>query len=159
MECGTQFERYSSAIRPGKGIFCSISCATRYRNLRNNPAKNEAVRAKISKNHADVSGKNNPMYGKRGALCPSYIDGRTHFKGDRYRQKLLANTKKEDLKCALCESTQNLQVHHKDGNHNNNDFLNLVWLCKSCHRNIAHEYIRDEKGRFKEIKTYNFFWG
>ena len=35
----------------------------------------EEWRKKISLNHADVSGKNNPMYGKRGELHPSWKGG------------------------------------------------------------------------------------
>lgn len=72
--CGKEFQVPPSQIKRGGGIFCSTSCGTRYRNILNNPAKNEDVRRKISLNHADVSGANNPMYGRRGALSPSYVD-------------------------------------------------------------------------------------
>lgn len=151
--CGQSFYRYKSAIKQGGGKFCSISCATKYRNINNNPTKDEAVRRKISQNHADVSGEKNPMFGKSGALSPNYIDGRTLYKGERYRRKLLANTPPEHLKCALCGNTENLEVHHKDGNHKNNEMKNLAWLCKKCHRYIVHEYIRDERGRYIGVKT------
>jgi len=36
----------------------------------------EEAKKKISENHCDVSGKNNPMFGKRGKLSPNY--GRKH---------------------------------------------------------------------------------
>lgn len=34
-----------------------------------------------------------------------------------------------------------LDIHHKDGNHNNNSPLNLATLCSNCHR-LAHYQIR-----------------
>jgi 5-methylcytosine-specific restriction endonuclease McrA len=36
-------------------------------------------------------------------------------------------------KCAICESTKKLVVHHKDRNHSNNNLTNLIVLCRSCH--------------------------
>lgn len=43
-----------------------------------------------------------------------------------------------ELRGANCEKcgynkTQILQVHHKDGNHNNNDLNNLELICPNCH--------------------------
>lgn len=36
----------------------------------------------------------------------------------------------------LSEDTDVLDVHHKDGNHNNNDLQNLATLCANCHLKI-----------------------
>jgi len=35
--------------------------------------------------------------------------------------------------CEICGSQKNVDVHHKDGNPQNNDPLNLMRLCRSCH--------------------------
>jgi transposase len=35
--------------------------------------------------------------------------------------------------CARCGATTELLVHHKDGNHQNNEILNLEVLCSPCH--------------------------
>ena len=35
--------------------------------------------------------------------------------------------------CERCGSAENIDVHHKDGNYNNNIPENLVVLCRSCH--------------------------
>ena len=153
MQCGKKFLVYPSVIKHGGGKFCSIGCGTTYRNTHNNPAWREEVREKISKNHADVSGEKNPMYGKKGEEAPSYIDGRNSFKGELYRRILLANTKPKDFKCHICDSNENLEVHHKDGKHNNNELDNLMWLCSNCHKNIAHSTLRDNQGRYKAVKT------
>jgi len=73
IECGRNFYVRKCYQKRGQGKFCSVSCSTKYRNKHNNPAWLPEVREKISKNHADVSGKNNPMYGRKGTLAPSYI--------------------------------------------------------------------------------------
>lgn len=145
-QCGAVFHAPPSRVKNGGGKFCSISCATRYRNLYSNPTRSKAVRVKISQNHADVSGKNNPMYGRRGDKAPSFIDGRSSFKGERYRRIIKASGVKEE--CAICGARENLHVHHRDGNHKNNDINNLTYLCLKCHYTLAHEHIRDSSGRF-----------
>lgn len=54
------------------------------------------------------------------------------------KQKLVRDGLKED-KCEICGiSIWNgvklpLELHHKDGNHFNNDFSNLQILCPNCH--------------------------
>ncbi|MBA7490697.1 hypothetical protein ES702_01238 [subsurface metagenome] len=35
--------------------------------------------------------------------------------------------------CEICNSDKNLEVHHIDGNRNNNILDNLKVLCRSCH--------------------------
>lgn len=147
-QCGTIFKAYPSRKNP---TFCSTSCSTTYRNLTNNPTRNEETRRKISLNHIDVSGKNNPMYGRRGEYAPSYIDGRNSFTGEVYRRILKAAKREE--KCEICESTEKLHVHHVNGKHNDNAINNLMYLCSKCHLNKAHEYARDGNGRFIKSTT------
>ncbi len=47
-----------------------------------------------------------------------------------YREKCL-NEKAEQ--CVVCDETENVIVHHKDGDRENHDIDNLVPLCRSCH--------------------------
>jgi len=35
--------------------------------------------------------------------------------------------------CKKCNSTEDLNLHHKDKNRDNNDLSNLILLCRSCH--------------------------
>lgn len=146
MQCGKKFKTHQCQIKRGGGKFCSLSCSTTYRNIVDNPTKSEAVRLKISLNHADVSGERNPMYGRKGEKSPAYIDGRNLIKGAKY-QKLLVS-KGIAKKCFICGSVKNVEVHHIDGNRRNNDFENLVYLCRHCHLTKAHKYARDKKGKF-----------
>ena len=154
-QCGKEFRTHNSEIRRGGGRFCSRGCSTRHRNLTDNVSWREEVRAKISQNHADFSGERNPMYGKKGKDAPGYIDGRSKFKGPTHRKMVQAAG--VPMKCVLCGSTEKVEVHHKDGNHFNNEKENLVVLCHSCHRNIAHTYHRDEKGRFARVETHDIY--
>jgi len=36
--------------------------------------------------------------------------------------------------CAECGVTDNLEVHHRDGDPLNNHLINLIGLCYRCHR-------------------------
>ena len=44
--------------------------------------------------------------------------------------------------CERCGRTDNLWVHHKDGNRKNNKLENLMVVCPSCHAKI-HEHIKN----------------
>lgn len=38
--------------------------------------------------------------------------------------------------CVLCGATRNVEMHHKDGNHENNELSNLTVLCSPCHKKV-----------------------
>lgn len=152
INCGKEFETYECYIKRGGGKYCSGSCRRSYLNKVDNPAKKQEVKEKISQNHANVSGKRNPMYGKSGEKAPNYKDGRSKQKGRVYRRIMLANSTTRS--CIICgeNNLEMLDVHHRDGNRQHNDLENLFWLCKNCHRTHAHEILRDEKGRITGVK-------
>ena len=57
------------------------------------------------------------------------------------RQTLDFDTKetifsKFNYKCAICNATQGLHIHHKDENSSNNQMDNLLVLCGVCHKKI-----------------------
>ena len=41
-----------------------------------------------------------------------------------------------EMKCEICGSTNNIDVHHIDGNYRNNKPENLQIVCRSCHLKI-----------------------
>ena len=61
-----------------------------------------------------------------------------NVKSHLLKQKLIKDGIKEN-KCEICgcyewqEKILPLELHHKDGNHFNNDFNNLQILCPNCH--------------------------
>ncbi len=42
--------------------------------------------------------------------------------------------------CKFCGTAKNVQVHHIDGNHDNNTANNRVRLCQRCH-SLVHKYL------------------
>lgn len=48
--------------------------------------------------------------------------------------------------CEICGSTENLDMHHIDGNWKNNNLDNLMCLCRSCHMKIERNDVEIEKG-------------
>ncbi len=51
--------------------------------------------------------------------------------------------------CLDCKSSEGmLDVHHLDGDRENNELDNLCVLCRNCHITKAHTKIRDEKGKY-----------
>lgn len=51
-------------------------------------------------------------------------------------RKLFNLIKKREKKCWICQSSQKLNVHHIDFNHENNDCMNLLVLCQRCHSKL-----------------------
>jgi len=72
--------------------------------------------------------------------------GETVFKPKKYRRlrlsgfylrNLLEKHGRDVTHCEnpYCEARRHLQIHHKDGNPNNNSLENLIVLCRNCHIN------------------------
>ncbi len=64
------------------------------------------------------------------------------YKGGRPRDKVVSQRhlklrllESRGKKCELCnyQKYEILQVHHKDGNHGNNELSNLELICPNCH--------------------------
>lgn len=87
---------------------------------------------------------NRRRYGKR-------LEDYTRWKARKYCSKQCSYIRKaishrstfhrlarefRESSCATCGSTENLDVHHKDGNYKNNDPSNLETLCHSCHMKL-----------------------
>lgn len=157
LQCGKHFLVRKCYTKRGQGKFCSTSCGTTYRNIIDNPSKSESTRIKISANHADVSGVNNPMYGRKGSNAPSYIDGRNSILGykggDIWRKIALINKPHICEICGEKASGKRLHIHHKDKNHSNNSLDNLMVVCVNCHNNVIHKRLRDDLGRFTSLEV------
>ncbi len=50
-------------------------------------------------------------------------------------------------KCDLCNSTESLEIHHKDRRPHNNELPNLQLLCKNCHRYKTHGWEKKKNQR------------
>lgn len=47
-------------------------------------------------------------------------------------------------RCQICSYNENICMHHKDQNRNNNVLDNLILLCKSCHFSLT-KFLRSQK--------------
>ena len=61
---------------------------------------------------------------------------------DQWARKIIAR----DKQCQLCDTREDLQAHHKDGNPQNNSLQNGVTLCGSC--NMKMERILGNADKF-----------
>lgn len=107
---------------------------------------------------SNVSGKNNPMYGKLGKLNPNYIEGLIREYPVEFNSILKESIRTRDNHvCQICGKTtkkngRKLDVHHIDYIKENLDSLNLISLCRQCHqktnynREIYLEYFKILKG-------------
>lgn len=93
-------------------------------------------------------GKQRPH--KAFGLCSS-----CHVKVYHYDNVLASNAKKsfglalDDYRhlterCALCDFDKIVELHHKDGNTNNNDVSNFLALCPNCHKMLHSAKYTDE---------------
>jgi hypothetical protein len=105
---------------------------------------NEEIKKRMSENHADVNGDNNPMYGihRFGEKAPSWIDGRSYEPYPLEFRLIREQIRKRDnYTCQNCSMTEEehlivignvLEVHHIDYNKKNCVENNLITLCKQC---------------------------
>ena len=101
---------------------------------------------------------NRERYHKAFGLC-----GGCHTRLHHYEKTLAFNAKRyhgiEDFefykeitaKCANCEFSKIVQIHHLDGNTRNNAKKNAVGLCPNCHKMIhMYEYYDEIKENLKK---------
>lgn len=101
------------------------------------------------------------FYPKKKTKCCGYACSNTYFrsgeqngnwKQDSYRSTCFLYHDKE---CVICEENVIVEVHHLDGNHNNNDPSNLIPLCPTHHKywHSGHKHLI-ESG----VKEYITHW-
>lgn len=42
-------------------------------------------------------------------------------------------------RCVVCGSKENIEIHHLDGDTNNNEQCNLMVLCRNCHHRLGRK--------------------
>ena len=89
-----------------------------------------------------------------------YIESGSIVKSYLLKQKLVRDGLKED-KCELCGVSEwlnvklPLELHHKDGDHFNNDLDNLQILCPNCH-SIQEGNAGANTGRYTQERQIQF---
>lgn len=66
-----------------------------------------------------------------------------HHDGDSIEKILKEDTSRYQKyiksSCEICGATKDLEVHHKDKNHSNNNPNNLITVCRSCHQKVHNQ--------------------
>lgn len=66
-----------------------------------------------------------------------------HHDGDSTEKILKEDTSRYQKyiksSCEICGATKDLEVHHKDKNHSNNNPNNLMTVCRSCHQKVHNQ--------------------
>ncbi len=126
--------------------------------IKNNPAKTDKARKKISE---AKQGKNNAMYGRRGKLSPAYKHGKSkleklewgRYEWKNWRRKVF---ERDNYTCRICGNDKggNLEAHHIKKRslypELKYDVDNGITLCKSYHESIYGKEEKYEK-KFKKI--------
>ena len=134
-ECGESVLKIPYSVSRSKHQYCSKKCK-------------DIGRAR------EVVGKNNPNYNPNlsdeDRISRTKILGYAHFKNSVIRR--------DDFKCVICESDENLVVHHLNSYHWDKDNRlnpdNAVVLCYDCHRDFHQKYGQkfNTKKQFEEFK-------
>lgn len=139
--CGKFFEVLPRLVNERR--FCSLECYYKWNKGPNNPfygrKHSEETRRKMSLNHANVSGKNNPNW-KGGRRASSY-------RGKYWWFIRILRFYVDGFRCLWCHKEgdiKTLQAHevipfrnHK-GSGLQYNIYNLITLCASCHCELEH---------------------
>jgi hypothetical protein len=79
-------------------------------------------------------GPDNPAY-KHGETAEHEANRSNWWQRAILREPIL---ERDGHQCTLCASTENLCVHHIDGDVTNNDPANLQTVCATCHWKLTH---------------------
>lgn len=103
--------------------------------------KQQTLNSYLKKMGIEYSGqqaKKGQRKGNSYKTADHYINSNQHITSCKLREKLIRDGIKEK-KCEMCGISVwfgkelPLELHHKDGNHYNNELTNLEILCPNCH--------------------------
>lgn len=60
----------------------------------------------------------------------------TGYRTTPIRDRRIAMKLAQD-RCVICESKEDIEIHHLDNDTNNNEQYNLMVLCRSCHNKLS----------------------
>lgn len=137
MRCGVLFEHYSYDGQE----YCSKECY--YQHIRDLRTKVTCiVCGKEVEKHNSTLLRNDNNYCSRECYNDRRTENLKNLKrGTKYYLDLIH---KSACECGV-EEDYLLQIHHMDGNHNNNDPNNLEIVCANCH--VKRHLKLDAKGR------------
>lgn len=140
IKCGKIFKKYPCYFKTRPGKFCSKKCMLKFNSIDwkiNNPVKN-----------IDLSGRNNPMYGK----TPHNYNPNGSKRRDGYIRVTIHNKRKLKHRVLFEKAIgrklrSNEVVHHINGDNTDNNINNLLAMTQSTHFKLHHML-----GSFKGVR-------
>lgn len=128
--CGKMFRVIPARIEDGRGKYCSKACySVVMKGSKRGIVHSEETRIKLSQMRI-------------GELNPAFKHGLSNnakrYKGlfsRLIKEKILT---RDNHECVECFTNKSLVVHHLDENPLNNEFNNLITVCRSCHLSCYH---------------------
>ena len=126
--------------------------------------KQETLNSYLKKMGIDYAGQQNKKGQQKGPNtykpANEYLGTGKSIKSHELKLKLIRDKIKED-KCEICNIKiwqgveLPLELHHKDGNHFNNNLDNLMILCPNCH-SIQNGNSAKNIGKYNKEKQHNY---
>lgn len=135
------------AIKNNLHMFCSKECRYKYFSKKSiaycDTCKKQII-IRASRLKRSKSGKVFCSRSCSNVHRNSLFTGEDHpnFKGIDYRSIALKECPNICKICDWAEDKRILEVHHIDGNRNNNVITNLIILCPNCHAKITRGYYK-----------------
>ncbi len=121
----TREELYKSRIKPDPEKYCAY-CGQMMHRVRFESGRLE-----------DLSAFTRRRYCCRECMRRAFIkvghNNQLYFPSHHTARAIAYTILGKEYRCENCGSTTNIDVHHKDGDRNNNTPGNLELLCRSCH--------------------------
>lgn len=161
--CKNKFYTKPSHQKLGWGKYCSSACRSKAQ-FNGNSVKCFICNKKVYRSNYQLKKSASGKYFCSKSCQTKWRNG--YFIGDRHSnwingsktyRKILERFDKNP-KCLICGTIDEriLNAHHIDHNRENNDKLNLVWLCLNCHFLVHHDQ-NIEKNLVDKLKQRNLF--
>ena len=150
--CGKNFLKAKRFYKPGEKNFCckqhqlnslkkpkvKVICALCGKEFYRNPSSLKGSKSGLYFCNRKCKDKAQRIENGIPEICPPHYGKGKNLRS--YRKVAFKKYKKECEICGYNEHFEVLQVHHIDSDRTNNDVLNLMVLCPTCHWSITLKY-------------------
>lgn len=126
-------EEFAQLVKESKSFY---ELAERIGYSKTGGGTNKALKEAVKERNLDTSHFTGQGWNKDNYNYSLFKDGYSKKNGKTTLQAII---NLRGRKCEQCQNTEwlgnpiNLEIHHLDGNHQNNDLSNLQLLCPNCH--------------------------
>lgn len=79
-------------------------------------------------------------------------EGSTGARGStrQWRELRVKVLRRDGYACTYCGSSEDLEIHHMDGDSSNNNLYNLVSVCRRHHQELSERQAADKRKQLRE---------